>query len=412
MIDPGRSNNIFQNLLKASVKVNFQRRLNFYNEELKGRKFAFFNKDKVSQDSDVLIDFLPGISNPTTNVLTDTLRKEAGNEILDFLSSHFSLKNSQQILFTSKCEKLREQVDYENITAIINLEKVNTHKDINQWFRAINKLLPEKGFYAGCVETYDNRKQKMVVRYGKTLAKVVCFADFLFNRVLPRLKYTKGLYSFLTKNKYKALSLAETLGRFVYCGFEIINYKEINGLKYFIVRKSCEPKNTSNISEALIFPMNRVGKHGKIIKVYKFRTMHPYSEFLQDFIVKRNGYNHLGKPANDFRLTAWGKVFRKLWLDEIPQFINVIKGELGLVGVRPLSQVRFNQFPEDLKEERIKHKPGLIPPYVSLCMPDSIENIEAERIYLREMRYDPYFNNVKYFLMAVYNILTNKIRSI
>jgi hypothetical protein len=139
--------------------------------------------------------------------------------------------------------------------------------------------------------------------------------------------------------------------------------------------------------------------------------MHPYSEFLQDFIVKRNGYNHLGKPANDFRLTAWGKIFRKLWIDEIPQIFNLIKGDLAIVGVRPLSQTRYNQFPEDLKLERIKYKPGCIPPYVSLCMPDAIGNIVAERIYIREMQHRPYFTNVKYFWMAVYNIATNKIRS-
>jgi hypothetical protein len=157
--------------------------------------------------------------------------------------------------------------------------------------------------------------------------------------------------------------------------------------------------------------MTRIGKHGKLIKVYKVRTMHPYSEFLQDFIIKRNGYNHLGKPANDFRLTAWGKIFRKLWLDEIPQILNLIKGDLAIVGVRPLSQVRYNQFPEDIKKERIKYKPGCIPPYVSLCMPDAIGNITAERIYLREMRCRPFVTNMKYFLLAVYNIATNKIRS-
>jgi Bacterial sugar transferase len=398
------------------MKENIQRRLNFYNEiytGFKGRKLAFQLKGKVIQGPhDVLIDLLPEvISNPDDNVLITTLRKEAGFEILDFLSSHFSLINTQQILFTSKCEKLREQVDYNNLQVIINLEKVNTHKDINQWFRSINKLLPDQGFYAGCVETYDNRKNKINRRYGNTIATVVCFADFIFNRVLSRLQYTKRLYNFVTKNKYKALSLAETLGRFVYCGFEIIDFKEINGLKYFVVKKSGEPKNCNIFSEALIFPMNRIGKNGKVIKVYKLRTMHPYSEFLQDFIIKRNGYNHLGKPANDFRLTAWGRIFRKLWLDEIPQIINVLKGDLAIVGVRPLSQVRFSQFPEDLKEERLKHKPGCIPPYVALCMPDSIGNIEAERIYLREKSYDPYFTNLKYFLMAIYNIITNKIRS-
>jgi hypothetical protein len=346
-----------------------------------------------------------------SNVLIETIRKEIGDEILYFLADHLTLNNQHQILYTSKQNKILDQVDYNNIQTIVNFQKVNVHPDINHWYKSINKLLPVSGLYAGCVETYDNRKQRRERVYGKALAKVIGCGDFIFHRILPRLKYTKKIYDFVTGSKYKALSLAEALGRLVYCGFAIVDYIEINRLIYFIAKKTGEPKNVSNISDGLIFPMSRVGKYGKIIKVYKLRTMHPYSEFLQDFIVKRNGYNHLGKPANDFRLANWGKIFRKLWLDEIPQIFNLLKGELGIVGVRPLSQTRFSQFPEDLREERIKYKPGCIPPYVALCMPDAIGNIIAERIYLREIKKSPYFTNLKYFLKAVYNILTNKIRS-
>ena len=84
---------------------------------------------------------------------------------------------------------------------------------------------------------------------------------------------------------------------------------------------------------------------------------------------------------------------------------------MKLVGVRPLSLVRFNQFPEDLQIERIKYKPGCFPPYVALCMPDDKGNIEAERIYLRDKERNPYFTDIIYLFKAVYNIITNKIRS-
>ena len=73
--------------------------------------------------------------------------------------------------------------------------------------------------------------------------------------------------------------------------------------------------------------MNRVGKKGKIIGVYKFRTMHPYSEFIHDYIIKTNGYNAKGKIKDDFRTSRWGKIMRKYWIDEIPQLYNVLKGE-------------------------------------------------------------------------------------
>ncbi|NJK98371.1 MAG: sugar transferase, partial [Bacteroidales bacterium] len=121
--------------------------------------------------------------------------------------------------------------------------------------------------------------------------------------------------------------------------------------------KTCEPKMDSNPSYGPFFKMSRVGKGGKLIGVYKLRTMHPYSEYIQNFVVKLNGYDKAGKPRNDFRVTGWGKLFRKIWVDELPQLLNVLKGELGIVGVRPLSQFRFNQLPEDVQKERIKFKP-------------------------------------------------------
>ncbi|MDP4209323.1 MAG: sugar transferase [Bacteroidota bacterium] len=353
------------------------------------------------------------ISQPitTNNDLINALREEAGEEVLSYISEHFPLEHQETILFSTKQKRLYDNVNFDNIRVIINLEQANKHQRINSLLRSINTLLPDAGIYIGCVETYDIRWQKMTKRFGQTLTKLLWVFDFIFNRVMPRVKFTQKLYIWLTKNKYRVISLAETLGRLVYCGFDIIEFKQINNLMYFVVMKTSEPKSVVNISNGPFFPMRRVGRNGKLIKVYKLRTMHPYSEFLQDFVVRLNGYNHEGKPANDFRLTGWGKFFRKLWLDEIPQFINVFRGELGIVGVRPLSQFRFSQFPEDLKEERIKHKPGCIPPYVALNMPDALGNIEAERIYLNELKKNPTITNTKYFFMAVYNILTNKIRS-
>lgn len=343
--------------------------------------------------------------------LTNAIREEAGEEVLEYIQEHFSFRNQQTILYTSKDTGLYDEVDFNNIRAIINLQEVNKHQKINTLLRSINTLLPDSGFYVGCVETYDIRRKKIEARFGKMATNIIWMFDFVFNRVMPRVKFTKKVYYYLTRNKYRVISLAETLGRLAYCGFDIIEFKEINKKIYFVVMKTREPRTDANVSNGPFFPMNRVGKDGKMIKVYKLRTMHPYSEFLQDYIVKLNGYNEVGKPANDFRLTGWGKFFRKLWIDELPQVLNVFRGELGIVGVRPLSKSRYNQFPDDLKAERIRFKPGCIPPYVSLCMPDAEGNIEAERIYLKQMNQNPVITNVKFFFMAVYNIATNKIRS-
>ncbi len=64
-----------------------------------------------------------------------------------------------------------------------------------------------------------------------------------------------------------------------------------------------------NPSYGPMFAMNRLGKNGKIFKVYKLRTMHPYSEYLQDYVLKVNGYSETGKPAEDFRIPKWERFY-------------------------------------------------------------------------------------------------------
>jgi len=89
----------------------------------------------------------------------------------------------------------------------------------------------------------------------------------------------------------------------------------------------------------IFFIQNRVGKNGRIFKMLKFRSMpvssdeEPHKEFVKDCINGNNGHNF--KLTNDSRVTPWGKLIRKTSVDEFPQFFNVLKGELSLVGPRP-----------------------------------------------------------------------------
>ena len=110
--------------------------------------------------------------------------------------------------------------------------------------------------------------------------------------------------------------------------------------------------------------------------------MHPYSEYCQKLITNENKLAQSGKILNDYRVTTWGKFLRRFWIDEIPMLINFIKRDLNLVGVRPLSENYYSRYPKDLQEERIKFKPGLIPPYYSDLPKNFNEILESERKYL------------------------------
>ena len=136
--------------------------------------------------------------------------------------------------------------------------------------------------------------------------------------------------------------------------------------------------------------------------------MHAYSEYLQEYLVKLNGYNAYGKPQNDFRLANWAILFRKLHIDELPQLINVLKGELDLVGVRPISRFGYKSLPPDLQEKRIKYKPGCIPPNKALGLTGFDGVIHAERTYLQEREKWGRLINIKYFWMTFFRFIKKR----
>jgi lipopolysaccharide/colanic/teichoic acid biosynthesis glycosyltransferase len=379
-----------------------------YVHNLKGS--ANYEKLDPADKDAILSSFIRDLLNH--NELENAIVEDSDLEVLNYISEHLDLKiYYPSIILTTDKTSYLDEVNFNNVRAIINLKKVNSIQHPNKLFRAVNTLLPDGGIYIGRLETYAERKELIYSQLGRYVGWAYWMVDFVLNRVIPRIPYLENLYYYLTNGEFHAISHAEILGRMVYCGFDIIDFRSIKGLTYFVVMKTGDPLTSASPSYYPVIKLNRVGQHGKMINVYKLRTMHPYSEFLQDFLIKLHGYNNKGKPADDFRVTRWGKIFRSLWLDEFPQLWNVMKGEMKLVGMRPLSRVRFNEFPEDLKRDRIKYKPGCFPPYVALNMPDSTSNIEAERIYIRDITARPYTTDIRYFVKSVYNIVTNKIRS-
>ncbi len=379
-----------------------------YVHNLKGA--SKFEKLTLAAQDAVISHYIRGIDNQ--NDLEQAIEKESGHEVLRYISEHLDLKTYyNQIVLTTGNLSYVDNVDFNNIRAIINLRRVNSIQHPNELFRAVNTLLLDNGIYIGRLETYSERKELIYKQAGKYLGQLLWWVDFILHRVIPRIPYLDNLYYRITKGELHAISQSEVLGRLVYCGFDIVDFKRINGLSYFVAVKTRKPLEIGHPTYYPIIKLARVGLNGKIVRVYKFRTMHPYSEYLQEYVIRLYGYNDKGKPANDFRLTRWGMIFRRLWLDESPQLINLLKGEMKLVGLRPLSVVRFNEFPRDLQVERVKYKPGCFPPYVALNMPDDKMNIEAERIYIRDLKKHPYTTDIRYFLKAVYNIITFRIRS-
>ncbi|MDO4619169.1 MAG: sugar transferase [Lachnospiraceae bacterium] len=109
----------------------------------------------------------------------------------------------------------------------------------------------------------------------------------------------------------------------------------------------------------IVFSQVRVGKNGRRFKIYKFRSMYQDAEARKKELMEQNEMSgYMFKMENDPRITKIGAFLRKTSLDEFPQFLNVLKGDMSLVGTRPPTEAEFEQYNEHYRR-RISMTPGL-----------------------------------------------------
>jgi hypothetical protein len=245
-------------------------------------------------------------------------------------------KKQTQVLNTRTLFNL-QTVKPESLLLSINLHRLNDVRRVNEFLIQVNNNLLLGGYHVGCVYTQEARKEQLRKKIPGITGRIMYFFDFLLTRVMPKLPFFKELYFFFTNGENRIISRTEILGRLYFCGFELLESTRKDNYFYFIVQKIKLPREDQDPSYGPFIKMKRISKHGEIINVYKFRTMHPYSEYLQDYVFNVNALDDTGKFKDDFRITTWGKIFRKRWIDELPQLLNFYRGQVKLVGVRALS---------------------------------------------------------------------------
>nr|WP_127848338.1 sugar transferase [Lacticaseibacillus hulanensis] len=112
----------------------------------------------------------------------------------------------------------------------------------------------------------------------------------------------------------------------------------------------------------MLFKQTRLGKNGKAFKIVKFRSMrvnadeylHANKALFAEYVA--NGYKL--EPERDPRMTKLGRFLRKTSIDELPQFINVFRGEMSLVGPRPIVVEELEEYGEQ-KDDFLRMKPGI-----------------------------------------------------
>ena len=158
----------------------------------------------------------------------------------------------------------------------------------------------------------------------------------------------------------------------------------------------------------ILFRQKRVGQNGRIFEIYKFRTMDINAEEQKREIMAKNEMQGLMfKVKNDPRMTRVGRFLRKTSLDEVPQFINVIKGEMSLVGTRPPTLDEVEKY-EPWHRRRISMKPGITGLWQVSGrnkITDFNEVVKLDLKYIDQWRF---VNDIKIILQTIWVVLRRK----
>lgn len=158
----------------------------------------------------------------------------------------------------------------------------------------------------------------------------------------------------------------------------------------------------------LFFKQQRVGRNGRLFNIYKLRSMYVDAEERKAALMAENKMDgHMFKIDDDPRITKVGKFIRKYSIDELPQFFNVVKGDMSIIGTRPPTVDEFEMY-ESRHKRRLSMRPGISGMWqVSgrSDIQDFEEIVELDCKYIDE--WSPMLD-VKIFLKTIPVVLTHK----
>lgn len=352
-----------------------------------------------------------GVDNPDVVKILESTKTMSLDKTLSWIENHHKeLHDTAVIMDNDDGNKIEKMHGLLKPKMIVQKRALNKVRHLNTLLNRSNETLDDGGYIWCHCRTAVLKRKLMMQRYPWGINYIIFTMHFLWHRVMPKLRLTKWFYFWITKGKNRTYNRVEVLGRMYRAGFEVVDEEFRHGEFFVLARKLKAPIWDDKPSGELMIKLQRVGKDGKMIDVYKFRTMYSYSEYLQPYIYEHNHLQQGGKFAHDYRVTPWGRWMRRLWIDELPMFINFFKGDIKLVGVRPLSRHYFSLYSKEMQELRIKVKPGLLPPfYYDKQTPKTIEEVQAsERRYVEACLAHSFLTDVKYFFGIITNIIFHR----
>jgi len=306
---------------------------------------------------------------------------------------------------------------------VISRDRINDVQRLSHFLILCANEIVMGGYFVIWYTPIENVINDLKNRYSGLFYWLVLIVYFVWYRIFPklpllnRLRFTSKCLSLdplnlsATKRRCWMLSKAEMWGRLAYSGMQVIAETKGLGVHYVMAQRIAKPDLSKRPSYYILVGLEKVGLEGKIIRTHKIRTMFPYSEFIQKRLFEDHGLATTGKIANDFRLTGYGKVIRKYWLDELPQIFDWLRGDIKLVGIRATSRHFLSLYPKEFLDLYFQIKPGLIPPVFDESTSGFDQIVAVELAYLRQYWRQPFQTDVRCLVQTFTDIVFRGIRS-
>lgn len=367
----------------------------------------------------------PQLSSINTRAIINLIRSNSDKTPVEFIKNN--LPDHQEgigdVLILDDLTSSDDPSQPLPVGLLIGRTHLNHVRRLNRFLLFCSNRIAMGGYLVVRYTPLENVTAKLKERYRGLLYWPAFIVHFVWYQAIPKIPWLDSLYfssafswldalylSFM-KRRNRVLSKAEVWGRLAFHGMDVIAESNGEGERYIMARRVASAVQNRRPSYYLVVALEKVGLDGQIIRTHKIRTMFPFSEFLQKRVFEDHGLTSTGKFSNDFRLTEFGRVLRKYWLDELPQIFDWLHGEVKLVGIRATSRHFLSLYPEIFLDLYIQTKPGLIPPIFDDSISGFDQIVEVELAYLQRYRDQPFRTDVRYLIRTFVDIVFKGIRS-
>lgn len=160
-----------------------------------------------------------------------------------------------------------------------------------------------------------------------------------------------------------------------------------------------------------IYVRKCLGQYEKPIDIYKIRTMCLDADKQLEELIG-NGLDSFGKIKEDKRILPLGKILRRYWFDELPQLYNLKRGDIKLVGIRPMNEINWELYPDELMKKALQQKPGLMAIDYAFPQTNNFDDkINRMNSYLNQWNENPDQTDKEYFCKIIQSIIFKGVRS-